>query len=153
MFEKLFKKKTALPVKEFIETVMSMINNHFSNDGWSCLKSSRKLKKTIGILDFEVYFFSSKWNQMNKRIEIEYSAHVFCRTYKRPHNQVLSFKYKPLNKELIMPDRRTSYDYPYYNIIYKENFVRVVEDIIYQLSQTIVLLAHEFENDFKSTGI
>lgn len=42
------------------------------------------------------------------------------------------------------------YGCPWYDITYKEQFEAVVEDIVYQLSQTIVLLSRKFEKDFKT---
>lgn len=50
MIKSLFKKrKTALPVKESIETVNTMVENRLAKHGWKYLKSSRKHKKLLEI--------------------------------------------------------------------------------------------------------
>lgn len=147
MIKNLFKKrKTALPVKESIETVNTMIENKLAKHGWKYLKSSRKHKKVVGDLSFEICFDTSKWNHQGESIRIEWVSLVNCRKYKIPNKLILAYPYEPLDSKLSGGNK-------WYDITYKEYFDGVVEDICFQLENSIVLLANEFEKDFIATGI
>lgn len=147
MIRNLFKKKkTALPVKESIETVNMMIENRLSKYGWKYLKSSRKHKKIIGELSFEILFSTSKWNQQGESIRIQWISMVNCKKYKIPNKRILAYPYEPLDSKLSGGNK-------WYDITYKEYFDDVVNDICFQLENSIVLLASEFEKDFIATGI
>ena len=140
------KRKTALPVQESIQIVNTMIEERFVQDGWKYIKSNRKIRKIVGDLAFEVNFSTSRYNQEGKMILIEYLACVNCKKYKIPNKNILVYSYEPLDPKLLAANR-------YYDITYKENFNDVVEDICFQLSNSIVLLAKEFEEDFIAAGI
>lgn len=140
------KKKTALPVQESIQTVIKMIADRFENEGWKYLKGRRMIKKKVGDLSFEIYFHSSKWNRMNDMIWIECGASIKYNKY-NSDAYLIYFQYEPLCKDIYAHHLR------YYDITYQESFESVVEDISNQLSQTIVLLARQFEKDFINTGI
>lgn len=147
MFKNIFKKKkTALPVKESIQTVMMMITERFSDEGWKYIKGRREIKKNVGDLNFIVAICSSKWNTQGQTIRLQFSASVECKKYKVPQKHLLIYTYEPLDSKL-------ADGYKWYDITYQENFENVVNDICFQLSGSIVVLAREFERDFIAAGI
>lgn len=147
MIRKLFrKKKTALSVQDSIQTVITMIEKRLVSDGWKYIKSKRTTKKVVGDLSFEIIFSSSKWNRKGESIRIDCFAAMYCKKYEFPDKTILAYTYEPLDCNLSGGNK-------WYDITFKENFGGVVEDICFQLTNSIVLLASEFEEDFKAAGI
>ena len=62
------------------ETISLFITKLSESTGFKYLKSHRTLKKVVGSIVFEVLFFSSKWNEAGKSIEINAD---FCVSYKK----------------------------------------------------------------------
>lgn len=75
------------------------INSELSEiTGFKYLKSG-VLKKTVKDIVFEIYFFSSKWNESGQSIEINAELRLIYKTYgKLPvDNVVASMSYQPEN--------------------------------------------------------
>lgn len=79
-------------------------------------------------------------------IRIEWISMVNCKKYKIPNKLILAYPYEPLDSKLLGGIK-------WYDITNKEYFDDVVNDICFQLENSIVLLASEFEKDFIATGI
>lgn len=61
--------------------------------GFKYLKSQRCLKKVIGNLAFHFDFYSSKWNQSGKQVEIEAGFYIYNKKYgKEGINSVVASK-------------------------------------------------------------
>ena len=63
------------------ETISLFITKLSESTGFKYLKSRRALKKVVGSIVFEVLFFSSKWNEAGKSIEINADFRVSYKKY------------------------------------------------------------------------
>ncbi len=63
------------------ETISLFITKLSESTGFKYLKSRRALKKMVGSIVFEVLFFSSKWNEAGKSIEINADFRVSYKKY------------------------------------------------------------------------
>lgn len=106
--------------------------------GFKYLKSG-VLKKTVKDIVFEIYFFSSKWNESGQSIEINAELRLIYKTYgKLPvDNVVASMSYQPENGY-------------WYDISTESRLLETRNILEKRFQETAMDLVHRFENNYHS---
>ena len=126
-------------VDEAQEKIMGMLAE---STGWKYLKSKRCLKKKVNDLIFEINFFSSKWNESHKSVEINADFRISYKKYgKLPvDNIIAAVEYRPDNEKA-----ENSY---WYDISTENKLMEVYDELNNRIQATAVTMASEFERDF-----
>ena len=126
-------------VDEAQEKIIGMLAE---STGWKYLKSKRCLKKTVKDLVFEINFFSSKWNESHKSVEINADFRISYKKYgKLPVDNIIAFvEYRP--------DNDKSVDGYWYDISTEKKLLDVYEELNAKMQETAVLVADSFEKNF-----
>lgn len=108
------------------------------NINWKLIKSQRCIKKVIGDLVFQIDFYSSKWNESYKNIEIQCECQLWCKKFDKElstKSQVGYYKFTSMNND-------------WWNITNENNLLNTVEKLCKKINQTIIPLSKYFENNF-----
>lgn len=127
-----------------VEKAIDMLISKLATDiGWKYLKSQRMLKKTVKNLVFEINFFSSKWNESYKSIEVNAAFRLVNKDYgKLPanvNNIIAWISYKP---NLYNPEAGHWYD-----ISTEEKLTSTFEELSRRIHISAVSLFLEFEKN------
>jgi hypothetical protein len=125
-------------VEEATEKIFTKLTE---STGWKFLKSQRSLKKTLKDLNFEILFFSSKWNTSGQSVEINAEFRVSYKKFgKLPvENIIAQVIYQPK-------------DAYWYDISTEEKLSAVYEELNDRIQCTAVNLYNEFEKDYKTAA-
>ncbi|MCR5103140.1 MAG: hypothetical protein K6B68_01615 [Eubacterium sp.] len=126
-------------VDEAQEKIIGMLAE---STGWKYLKSKRCLRKAVKDLVFEIYFFSSKWNESHKSVEINADFRISYKKYgKLPVDNIIAFvEYRP--------DNDKSVDGYWYDISTEKKLLDVYDELNAKMQETAVLVADSFEKNF-----
>ncbi len=119
-----------------VEEATDMLMSGLAEDtGWKYLKSQRVIKQTVDKLVFEIHFFSSKWNESYKSVEVNADFRLVNKDYgKLPVNNIVAtIAYQP--------------DQYWYDISTEEKFESVYADLRQRIFGTAVSLYQAFEKD------
>jgi len=125
------------------ETVQRFISRLAESTGWKYLKSQRCLKSKTGDFDFEILFFTSKWNQAGESIDIKAEFRMICKKYGKQaiDNVVAQISYDPL------PDGEKK---PYwFDISTEKTFEEVYVELEHRIQNSAVALYHDYEKDVR----
>lgn len=125
-------------VEEATEKIFTKLTD---STGWKFLKSQRSLKKTFTDLNFEILFFSSKWNASGQNVEINAEFRV---SYKK-------FGKLPVDNIIAQVSYQPEGAY-WYDISTEEKLSAVYEELNYRIQSTAVKLYNEFELDYKTAA-
>ena len=121
-------------VDEALEILFKRLESEI---GWKYLKSQRMLKKTLKNLVFEINFYTSKWNESHKNIEVNAEFRLVNKDYgKLPsnvNNIVAWMAYQP--------------DTYWYDITTEEKLNDTFSELNNRIQSTAVKLFSEFEKD------
>lgn len=122
-------------VSEYIDSFI-----YDTNDGinWKYLKSSRKLKKQIGDIIFEINFYSSKYNDANLHIEVRSECRVWYRKYDKSHTIKSAIANIPL-----LENRKYWWD-----ITDNKNRDTILQLLKSEISAKVIHYSSEMETDF-----
>lgn len=123
-------------VEEATEKIFTKLTD---STGWKFLKSQRSLKKTFTDLNFEILFFSSKWNASGQNVEINAEFRV---SYKK-------FGKLPVDNIIAQVSYQPEGAY-WYDISTEEKLSAVYEELNDRIQSTAVKLYNEFELDYKT---
>ena len=125
-------------VEEATEKIFTKLTD---STGWKFLKSQRSLKKTFKDLNFEILFFSSKWNASGQNVEINAEFRV---SYKK-------FGKLPVDNIIAQVSYQPEGAY-WYDISTEEKLSAVYEELNDRIQRTAVKLYNEFELDYKTAA-
>ena len=125
-------------VEEATEKIFTKLTD---STGWKFLKSQRSLKKTFTDLNFEILFFSSKWNASGQNVEINAEFRV---SYKK-------FGKLPVDNIIAQVSYQPECAY-WYDISTEEKLSAVYEELNDRIQSTAVKLYNEFELDYKTAA-
>ena len=125
-------------VEEATEKIFTKLTD---STGWKFLKSQRSLKKTFTDLNFEILFFSSKWNASGQNVEINAEFRV---SYKK-------FGKLPVDNIIAQVSYQPEGAY-WYDISTEEKLSAVYEELNDRIQSTAVKLYNEFELDYKTAA-
>ena len=126
-------------VEEATEKIFTKLTD---STGWKFLKSQRSLKKTFNTdLNFEILFFSSKWNASGQNVEINAEFRV---SYKK-------FGKLPVDNIIAQVSYQPEGAY-WYDISTEEKLSAVYEELNDRIQSTAVKLYNEFELDYKTAA-
>ena len=126
-------------VEEATEKIFTKLTD---STGWKFLKSQRSLKKTFNTdLNFEILFFSSKWNASGQNVEINAEFRV---SYKK-------FGKLPVDNIIAQVSYQPEGAY-WYDISTEEKLSAVYEELNDRIQRTAVKLYNEFELDYKTAA-
>ena len=125
-------------VEEATEKIFTKLTD---STGWKFLKSQRSLKKTFKDLNFEILFFSSKWNASGQNVEINAEFRV---SYKK-------FGKLPVDNIIAQVSYQPDGVY-WYDISTEEKLSAVYEELNDRIQSTAVKLYNEFELDYKTAA-
>lgn len=124
-------------VKESIDLFINDINNEIN---WKYLKSSRKLKKQINDIVFEINFYSSKYNGNDAHIEIRSE----CRVWYRKYDKSLTVK-SAIATIAFLTDKKYWWD-----ITRERNRKSTLQSLIQEINAKVISCTSEMETDFNS---
>ena len=127
-----------------VEEATDMLISKLSADtGWKYLKSQRMLKQTINKLVFEIHFFSSKWNESHKSVEVNAEFRLVNKEYgglpSNVNNIIAWVAYQP-----DLYDSEAGY---WYDISTEEKFESAYTDLRQRIRNSAVSLYQAFEKD------
>ena len=124
-------------VKESIGSFINDINNEIN---WKYLKSSKKLKKQINDIVFEINFYSSKYNGSDTHIEIRSECRIWCRKY----DKSLTVKSAIANIAFL-----TDKNY-WWDITSEGNRKSTLQSLIQEINAKVISCTTEMETNFNS---
>lgn len=122
-----------------VEDATSALYNQIAkNIGWKFLKSKKCFKKTIHDLIFEIQFYSSKWNESYKNVEVQCECQMWCKKFDKTPNVKSQVGYYEF-----VPKTGT-----WWNISDKNSLQRTAEQLCEQIKNIVIPLSECFERDF-----
>lgn len=127
----------SISVKEYIDSFINDINNEVN---WKYLKSSRKLKKQIGDIVFEINFYSSKYNGVDSHVEIRSECRVWCRKYD---------KSLTINSSIANISFLTNKEY-WWDITGEKKRNAILQLLLQEINAKVISFTSEMETDFNN---
>ena len=124
-----------ISVKDYIDSFINDINNEIN---WKYLKSSRKLKKQISDMVFEINFYSSKYNGVDSHVEIRSECRVWCKKY----DKSLTIK-----SSIAIISFLTNKEY-WWDITGEENRKAILQLLLQEINAKVISFTSEMEVDF-----
>jgi hypothetical protein len=131
-------------IYDVTEAQEKLIGMLAESTGWKYLKSGRCLKKKIKDFVFEINFFSSKWNESHKSVEINADFRISYKKYGNVtvDNIIAGVEYRADKDE-------SEYGY-WYDISTEKKLLDVYEELNQKIQKTAVWAADSFERDVKT---
>lgn len=123
--------------KEYIQSFIVDINKEIN---WSYLKSNRSLKKKINDIVFQIDFYSSKYNDINSRVEVRSECRVWCRAY----DKSLTIRSGIANIPFL-----TEWEY-WWSILNEDNRSEVLGLLIKEIQIKVIPFVTEMERNYNS---
>ncbi|MCM1214564.1 MAG: hypothetical protein NC331_03550 [Lachnospiraceae bacterium] len=124
-------------VKEYLDSFINDINTAIN---WKYLKSSRKLKKQIGDIVFEINFYSSKYNSVDSHIEIRSECRVWYRKYDASNTVKSGIAY-------IAFLEKKQY---WWDIAREKDRNAILQSLLQEINTKVIPFTSEMEADFDS---